>query len=349
MKKLIAIFATLLPLTGCYDDYVKDYDQTGIYIAYQYDIRTFVVGEGMKFDIGVVLGGTINNAMDRKVDIRVDDNLVTEDLREFCIMVDDEGTVVDPFTALDGMLGNGSAGNVSQDYVVNTFKELDLNSLSVLPKSYYTLSNPNQITIQKGRHTGTVTVQADSAAFLSDANTKNPYYAFAFRIDRADADTVLLSKSFSVIAVRYENMLFGNYWHGGVTTIRDNTTGNVISTDVYPTTIPHAENRVYTLTTATPTTLTTNRLGNQEGSLLLALDGGKITVSSADASKTIEEINGGSLYNQAKLLQNRKLFLNYKYDNGDGTSTFVQDTLTFRNRIRDGVNEWQDENPENYQ
>ena len=47
-------------------------------------------------------------------------------------------------------------------------------------------------------------------------------------------------------------------------------------------------------------------------------------------------------------LQNRKLFLNYRFANGDGTTTYVQDTLTFRNRIRDGVNEWQDENPEHY-
>ena len=47
-------------------------------------------------------------------------------------------------------------------------------------------------------------------------------------------------------------------------------------------------------------------------------------------------------------LQNRKLFLHYRYPNGDGTFTVVRDTLTFRNRIRDGVNEWQDENPKNY-
>ena len=32
----------------------------------------------------------------------------------------------------------------------------------------------------------------------------------------------------------------------------------------------------------------------------------------------------------------------------DGTVTEVTDTLTFRNRIRDGVNEWQDENPQHY-
>lgn len=30
------------------------------------------------------------------------------------------------------------------------------------------------------------------------------------------------------------------------------------------------------------------------------------------------------------------------------TVSYVTDTLTFRNRIRDGVNEWQDENPDHY-
>jgi hypothetical protein len=60
------------------------------------------------------------------------------------------------------------------------------------------------------------------------------------------------------------------------------------------------------------------------------------------------EADGASTYNQAKLLQNRKIFLNYKYKNAAGNWCYAKDTLTFRNRIRDGVNEWQDENPNNY-
>ena len=56
----------------------------------------------------------------------------------------------------------------------------------------------------------------------------------------------------------------------------------------------------------------------------------------------------GSSWNRSKLLQGRKLFLNYTYSSPDGTVTEVTDTLTFRNRIRDGVNEWQDENPQHY-
>ena len=79
----------------------------------------------------------------------------------------------------------------------------------------------------------------------------------------------------------------------------------------------------------------------------LTLDGKEIRVSgSVDGSKEIEDLGSG--FNGARLLQNRKLYLHYRYPNGDGTFTEVRDTLTFRNRIRDGVNEWQDENPKNY-
>ena len=47
-------------------------------------------------------------------------------------------------------------------------------------------------------------------------------------------------------------------------------------------------------------------------------------------------------------LQNRKLNLNYTVTAADGSRKEVTETLYFRNRTRDGVNEWQDENPENY-
>jgi hypothetical protein len=82
--------------------------------------------------------------------------------------------------------------------------------------------------------------------------------------------------------------------------------------------------------------------------MILSLNGPDITVTAATGSTYAFEPNGSSTYNQAKLLQNRKILLNYKYVNGDGNTCYAQDTLTFRNRIRDGVNEWQDENPSHY-
>ena len=70
INKMATVFisaANTLALTGCYKDYVEDFDYSGAYLAYQYDLRTFVVGEGMQFKIGAVIGGVMTNEYDRDI------------------------------------------------------------------------------------------------------------------------------------------------------------------------------------------------------------------------------------------------------------------------------------------
>lgn len=345
MKKWLFILSLSLVLTGCYDDYVKDYSTSGIYVAYQYDLRTFVIGEGMQFDFTVGLGGVIDNTCDRKVKVAIDEALVGGDLSMFA----DDATPA-PFTALDGMLGNAPIGALSQGYVTTDVKAQKLAALTPLPASYYTRPAVENMVIRKGAYTASVTIKADSAQMLADPQSFKPYYALAFRIEQADADMVPMAKSFSVIAVRCENTFYGNYYHGGKSIVRNNLTGDVVSQDVYPTTVPETNNnRIYVLSTASANSVTTNRAGNAAGKLRLTFEGENIRVAFVDhADRVVEPMEDGCKFNNARLLQNRKLFLNYKFDNGNGTTTFVQDTLSFRNRMRDGINEWQDENPEHY-
>lgn len=349
MKKLAVILLSLATLTGCYDDYVKDYDYSSVYMAYQCDLRTFVVGEGMEFKFGAALGGVMNNKRDRQVRFAIVDSLCTCDLAPFNGL-DEYGQPFGSFTAHNVMTGASTDAALSQSYVTEEFKKnpFDLKQLAPLPRQFYTLSSADELVIKKGMHTGTVTVKADSVAFLSDPNTSFPYYAIGIAIESAEADTVLLSKSYEVIAVRFENMFFGNWYHGGVTAIVDDVTGETLSSSEYPTRIPGVENTpgIYTLTTEAYNRVKTNYRGNGAGSLAIVMEDGGLRVESQDDSVVIEDL--GSSFNKSKLLQGRKLFLNFKYSNGDGTSTVVTDTLSFRNRIRDGVNEWQDENPEHY-
>jgi hypothetical protein len=82
--------------------------------------------------------------------------------------------------------------------------------------------------------------------------------------------------------------------------------------------------------------------------MTLTLNGGAIAVTPKTGAAVSISAEGESVYNQAKLLQNRKIYLNYQYSDAAGNVYHAQDTLTFRNRIRDGVNEWQDENAANY-
>jgi hypothetical protein len=316
MKKTVFLIVSLL-LFSCYEDYVKDYEYNAVYFTNQVNVRTFVVGEGMQIKTGVVLGGIRENAKDRTVSFTLDDRLFTSQA---------------VFQSMkDGV-----------DHIKNFLSD----TLLPLPADYYTLSD-REMVIKAGDHKGMITIKADSTRFLSDPETLRAHYAIPFYITQADADSILDGKHYSVIGLRYENMLFGNWWHGGETVVKD-ASGNVVNTVKYYTSIPSPESKIMTLKTVGPHSLVTSKISDEAGSFRITLDGDNIMVSRASASNVEVFPDGESKFNRAGLLQDRKIFLKYKYLNGDGTTSHATDTLTFRNRIRDGVNEWQDENPDNY-
>lgn len=323
MKRIILLsIVSLLFLSSCYDEYVKDYDFSAVYFANQANTRTVVVGEGLKIEVGVVLAGVIANKQDRVIEYTWDNSLVTSDIL--------------------AALKSGSS------YIKEAVKGVEV--LQPMPKDFVTLSDDSRIIIPKGDHLGKITVKVDSAKFLSDVSTLKAKYALPIKIVSADADSIPESMRTTVIGLHYENMLFGHYWHGGVTEVRD-ASGKVIDRIEYPTAIPQPENNVWTLTTTAPFSLESNTLGNGsvKGSMKLTLQpDGNILIEKADKSAVNVTADGECRFNQASLLQERKIFLKYKFENGDGTTSHATDTLTFRNRIRDGVNEWQDENPDHY-
>lgn len=321
MKKILtaALFLSVA-MSSCYKDYIEDFDYSSIYFMYQTNVRTFVVGEGMKIEVGAALGGVRENRQERVVNFTMDNALINKDIL--------------------AMMKAGA------NYIKEAIAPVD--TLKLMPSTYYTISNNSQMIIKAGEHMGSVVIKADSAQFLKDAATIRPVYAIPFNIASADADSIPRDKRYAVVALKYENMLFGNYWHGGVTTVKDKD-GKIVSTVKYYTTIPSPEVKVMNLKTVAPNALVTNKISDQEGSMKITLDGSKILVSKAPGSSVEIVPDGESVFNRSKLLQDRRIVLRYKYANEDGTTSFAQDTLTFRNRIRDGVNEWQDENPGNYQ
>src|SRR5512133_743267 len=76
MKKILIVLLVAVAMGSCYEDYITDFDYDGIYFPYQTDVRTFVVGEGMKIEVGAALGGVRENTRDRIVTFSIDNSLV---------------------------------------------------------------------------------------------------------------------------------------------------------------------------------------------------------------------------------------------------------------------------------
>jgi hypothetical protein len=323
MKKIFAFLLLSIAAVSCYDDYIFDNAFSSIYFPYQFDVRTFVVGEGMSIEVGAALGGVRKNTMDRNVTFNFDNTLITP-----------------------AILAKMKAGAV---YIKDNVALVD--TLKPMPSNYYTISSNNTIVIKNGQHMGSVVIKPDSAAFLADSlKTFTAKYVLPFYITKADADSVLEPKRSAVIGLRFENMLFGKYWHGGSALV--NRPAKTDTTYKYYTNIPQAEAKVWTVKTLGPNTLYVNGYFDQvtaKNEMLLTLKNGAITITTVAGSTFPMIQDGASSFNKAKLLQNRKIVLFYKYTNpGNGYTYHCTDTLTFRNRIRDGVNEWQDENPDHY-
>ena len=316
MKKSIFFLAAIMALsTGCYDDYVKDFDKSAVFVAYQYDLRTFVLDEGEQFKFTVGLGGVMQNDQDRSVALAVDPSL------------------------LDGAIANlKNIEKVSGDYVVEFISASGISKVEELPQSYYTIEGLDGLTIRKGKHTASVTLKA-TELMRNDPKVFSANYAVGFRVLKADADLVAPGKDYAVIAVKCENRFYG-YWSHSCKIEEKDPAGNVVSTRYIP--FSSTDGNAYTLTTVNGESLVCNRVAGETRDMLLTFAGDDITIVSADG------VSGTGRFNGDKLLQNRKLYLDYSYLNAAGNTVTVTDTLSFRNRIRDGVNEWQDENPENY-
>ena len=316
MKKSILFLASVLFFaTGCYEDYVKDYGKTGVYVAYQYNMRTFVLDEGEQFKFTVALGGVMQNDKDRKVSLVMAPSL------------------------LDGALDNMKNTNmVAYEGVATEFNASPISALTELPASYYTVDGMDGLTIRKNWHTASRVLKATDQ-MRNDPKVFGPYYAVAFKIASADADVIVDGKDFAVVAVKCENRFYGS-WSHSCSIDETSPAGELVSSRYigYATTDANA----YTLTTVDGETLTCDKVAGETREMTLAFDGDDITISSADG------VAGTGRFNGDKLLQNRKLYLEYSYENEAGNTVTVKDTLSFRNRYRDGVNEWQDENPENY-
>ena len=93
--------------------------------------------------------------------------------------------------------------------------------MEVLPESYYTLEDPNTLTIPKGRIIGGTTVHLTDA-FFNDPKAATTHYVLPVRlVSSLTGDSILEKKNYQMICVKYKNQYSGMYCKTGTTNIQD--------------------------------------------------------------------------------------------------------------------------------
>ncbi|WP_303318319.1 DUF1735 domain-containing protein [Flavivirga abyssicola] len=217
---------------------------------------------------------------------------------------------------------------------------LDGTSYTILPSDYYTLGSPDKITIPKGEYLGLLPVKFDSLKMANDMLLKDFNYAIPLKIVSTTTDSILDGKGETIIPIKLMNTYEGNFYQVGSLKEFFTVTKVLDTAYVYGDNLDGPSTPIRELSSIMMDTVSVNGVANRSGddfSMKLKVNpiDNSVTII-ADPSSTYQvEENGFSLWDPVK----RKFTLKYKYSDG-GKDFEVEETLTFRNRIRDGINEW---------
>lgn len=194
MKKLIIIALFLASiLTGCYEDYMTDYDYTAAYFSYQYPARTVVLDsevENFEIEVGACYGGRYSyEGQSETVDFVVADTLITNN---------------------ESILAKG---------------------VKLMPASWYTLSNESVINIDNS-NVGSISVIINKDSLTSYPDAVEDTYAIPFLMTNASTDSILEGRDFTIVVVKYINEFHGIYYVKG-SDFTLNPNGSIADTLVY--------------------------------------------------------------------------------------------------------------------
>jgi hypothetical protein len=186
-------------------------------------------------------------------------------------------------------------------------------------------------------------------SFYEDSHATTDHYAIPFRLYDTSADSILAGKDSLLLLVSFQSRVFGNYYHNGQVLVKDINDGTVLDTIIYHQEEPVTNNvNIWSLSTTTSKTVYTRGLGyyapsDLTGFYIRVEDDNTLTLEADTvlAGKgfdwQLEEADGANSYDPDK----RIMYLSYKFiDVQSGNECIATDTLIFRNRILDGVNQW---------
>jgi hypothetical protein len=297
MKRILLILVIVGLFTSCYDDFRLD----NVYSSVAFSTadggsnipgvlhRTVVKDEGLKLDVGINLGGILENKTDRWAEFQIDPTLLDTDALK-------------------------KAG------------------YELMPASYYTLSNPSRFEIKAGSILGKVTVTLDSTKFLADPKTIGHTYVIPFRLTGTSEDTINANLSTKVVAIKYINHYEGYYDQTGTMTEFD-ASGNQTATSAL-------KNVIMFSTLSVDSCVTDGILNsfNAANAMKVVVNADKTVSFSNTKGSAANQIvaNGSNTYDPST----STFSVNYKIVAKDGSYKTATAKLVWRNRIRDGINEW---------
>ena len=197
----------------------------------------------------------------------------------------------------------------------------DYPQFTLLPESYYSLTNSSEITIPSGKFLGTVELNLNES-FVQDGNAHDLHYAIPVQIVSASTDSVLENKDYSIIAINYHNKYYGGYWIKGV----DNTLNAADEVvDTYRYTNPDLTSNNYTIfsTQAADSSIISyvglDISGNNK--MKIAINDGNVNILNGGSSE-VSEVSGSGTYDASA----KKFYLDYVYEKA-GEKHQVKDTL----------------------
>lgn len=211
---------------------------------------------------------------------------------------------------------------------------------TLLPSDYYTLGSPDNIDVPKGSFQGLLSVKFDSLKMANDQLLKDFHYALPFKIVSSSLDSILDGKGQTIIPIKLMNTYEGNFYQVGHLKQFFTATKVLDTAYVYGDYLDGPSTPLRVLSSIMMDSVSIDGVANRSGAgyaMKLKVNPVDNSVSIiADPSSTYQvQQNGLNLWDPVK----RKFTLKYKYS--DGNRDFeVEETLTFRNRIRDGLNEW---------
>ncbi len=223
------------------------------------------------------------------------------------------------------------------DYIIDPTIEAD-SSLTLLPPEYYTLSDAGRFHLPPGKLGGELTLSV-TQEFFNRVDTTMFY--IPFRLTSTSVDTILEHKTTMILTLRAEAAKFGHYYHNGVTQIDSLNGGQGTVAYHQKEPVTNAINN-WELVSAAHDTLLTNGIADRKAGAvnysfkMVVNPDNRVGIFPNQASLWQVQPDGESTYNPDKM----EFYLNYKFQDAQGNSYTVMDTLIFRNRILDGVNQW---------